>query len=73
MHPHENTYSQSQQFVLADFPPTFTPITEPDHNRRVPYRAGYGSCYKCYCQAFEGIGTWQCENCGHHFNDHWTT
>ncbi len=53
-------------------PPLFTLITDPEPAQRVPYRAGYGSCYKCYCQAFEG-SDWQCSNCGHHFDDHWTT
>jgi hypothetical protein len=31
---------------------------------------GYGSCSRCYCQAYEGNDV-TCRNCGHAYDDHY--
>lgn len=33
-------------------------------------KAGYGSCYKCNCQAYEGNAN-TCGNCGHGYSNHY--
>jgi hypothetical protein len=33
-------------------------------------RAGYGSCSRCHCQAYEGNDV-VCRNCGHAYDDHY--
>jgi len=46
--------------------------TPKDRNREVSNNtiyAGYGACYRCPCQAFEGSGD-VCSNCGHNYHDH---
>jgi hypothetical protein len=35
-----------------------------------PVRCGWGRCARCNCQHYEG-NTWQCQNCGHNYHDHW--
>lgn len=37
---------------------------------REKIRAGYGSCYKCNCKAYEGNAS-TCSNCGHSYGDHY--
>jgi hypothetical protein len=34
------------------------------------FRAGYGSCSRCPCQAYEGSDV-ACNNCGHAYHDHY--
>lgn len=33
-------------------------------------KAGYGSCYKCNCRAYEGNAS-TCSNCGHSYENHY--
>lgn len=37
---------------------------------REEIKAGYGSCYKCNCRAYEG-NDYTCANCGHGYGDHY--
>ncbi|GEM_PF-2775942 len=67
--------STCQYSGQLDFPPAgfVGSAVNPDPSDASPHlRCGYGKCYKCNCQGFEGnAGTCANGGCGHAYGDHW--